>query len=189
MLEENRPTFRIMAFDPGTVTIGVAYYDIDATTLEIIDVDTALYDLSVAYVEHDLVEPLHARLAQLYNRVVKDMREFDPKFVAIENGFANRHRPGAFGPISKSINVLELAVTHSGIRGVTFKFAPKYIKKITSGHGAAFKNDMFIGVKGIPEIAEKVDVTFISEHEVDALAIGYTMLGHLRTNHHLLLLS
>lgn len=178
---------RIISFDPGTTTIGVSFFTINATSLEIIDIYTTLYDLSVTYVEDDSIEPLLSRLQELYSRVLNDVIEFKPSFASIENSFINRLRPGAFGPLSKSIGIIELAIIKAGVCCKIFKFAPKYIKKITTMNGTADKDSVLFGVRGIDEISSKVDLPLLSEHEVDSLATGYTLIKYLRENHHLLI--
>lgn len=179
---------RIMAFDPGSVTAGVAFFSLDYHTLDIVDLDTTLYNMRSTYKEKENVDPLTVRIIDLYKRTLRDIAEFKPDYIAIENGFMDHRKPSAFGPLMKSITAIELAVTNIDQTVKIFKFSPKYIKRVTTSFGTAGKSGMMEGIKVIPEINEKVDVCAISEHEIDSLGVGYTLIKHFERYHHLLLL-
>ena len=39
---------------------------------------------------------------------------------------------------------------------------------------------MLKAIKNIPELSNKIDTTLLTEHEIDAIAIAYTMLKEIR---------
>jgi len=181
-------TVNILAIDPGTTTVGVSVFTINVITFELLNVETILIDTSIRFEPRDLTKDLLIRLNTLYNRMKELIAYYDPHLVSVENGFINRLRPAAYGPLSQSIMAIELAAMDVNPFIKIFKFAPKTIKKVTTAGGAAGKVDMLVGVKNINEITRYINPDLISEHEVDSIAVNYTMLQYLRENPIILLI-
>jgi len=184
----NNNTINILAIDPGTTTIGVSIFTINVIDYSIVAIETILVDTSIRLVSSDTASDLLLRLERLYHRVVELINYYKPYIVSLENGFINRLRPAAYGPLSQSIMAIELAVRNTNPYIKIFKFAPKTIKKVTTTAGTAGKNDMLAGIKTIPEISNKINPDLISEHEVDSLGVNYTMLEYIRENPIILLM-
>jgi len=182
------PYFSMLAIDPGTTTIGVSIFTIDATNLTIVTIETILIDISIGFKEDILNTNLVSRLNILYNRIKEIVTYYKPKIVSLEAGFINRLMPAAYGPLSQSIMAVELAALEVNPYIKLFKFAPKTIKKVTTKIGSANKDDVLFGVNGIPEITNLINPNLISEHEVDSIAVNYTMLEYLRENSIILLM-
>ena len=175
----------MLAIDPGTTTIGVSIFTInikDLDNIKISKIETILIDTSLKFVEEELTKDLLVRLRRLYDRVFEILKRYDPVIVSIENGFINRLRPAAYGPLSQSIMAIELAAGNYNKQIKIFKFAPKTIKKVTTKGGAADKDGVLLGVNSIKEITSLIDPNLVSEHEVDSIAVNYTMLEYLREN-------
>lgn len=181
-------SFNIMAFDPGTTTIGVSIYRINAHDLSIMDIETTLIDLNIGFIEIDLVDNLLNRLYRLNLRVKELIHYYQPKLVGIEASFYFKMRPMAYGPLSQSIMAIELAIQYVNPNIRIFKFPPKTIKKIATDVGSADKDDVLSGIANIQEIANKINPYLLSEHEVDSLAINYTLLDYIRYNQVILLM-
>ena len=161
---------RLVSVDPGTVTCGVAVWDID-DRLAI----SSLYSFTI-YINDKL--SLNKRMDKLYY-IFKDIfTETKPFQLAHESGFINRFRPQAYGPIYTTIYLVRQAFTEIiGDYGL-FGYPPKTVKASVS-KGYADKDDMFTAVNGIEEIKRFITGNE-SEHEIDAIAIGYTHLKNIR---------
>lgn len=181
-------TFNTVAIDPGTSTIGVSIFTISAIDLSIVNIETILIDTTLRFNEVDLVSDLLIRLNKLHERIKEIIRYYNPLMVAIENGFINKLRPAAYGPLSQSIMAIELAVLYTNPNIRIFKFAPKTIKKVSTEGGAANKDDVLLGISSIPEIINKINPALLSEHEVDSIAVNYTLLDYVRYNRCILLM-
>ncbi len=181
-------TFKTVAIDPGTSTIGVSIFTINAIDLSIMNIETVLVDTTIRFQEVDLIQDLLIRLNRLHERIKEIIYYHNPIIVSIEAGFINKRRPAAYGPLSQSIMAIELAVSYVNPNIRIFKFAPKLIKKIATDGGAANKDDVLAGVSNIPEIINNINPYLLSEHEVDSIAINYTLLDYIRYNQVILLM-
>lgn len=181
-------TFKTVAIDPGTSTIGVSIFTINAIDLSIMKIETVLVDTTIRFQEVDLVQDLLIRLNTLHERIKEIIRYYQPVMVSIEASFSFKLRPGAYGPLSQSIMAIELAILNVNPNIRIFKFAPKLIKKIATDVGSADKDDVLAGVSNIPEIINNINPYLLSEHEVDSIAINYTLLDYIRYNQVILLM-
>ncbi len=181
-------TFKTIAIDPGTSTIGVSIFTINAIDLSIVDIETVLIDTTIRFQEVDLVQDLLIRLNTLHERIKELIIYHRPILVGIEAGFINKLRPAAYGPLSQSIMAIELATLYIDPNIRIFKFSPKTIKMVATKGGAANKDDVLSGISNISEIVNKINPYLLSEHEVDSLAINYTLLDYIRYNQVILLM-
>ncbi len=181
-------TFKTIAIDPGTSTIGVSIFTINAIDLSIVDIETVLIDTAIRFQEVDLVQDMLIRLNTLHDRIKEIITYHKPILVGIEAAFLFRLKPMAYGPLSQSIMAIELAIQYVNPNIRIFKFPPKTIKKIATDVGSADKDDVLAGVSNIQEIVNKINPYLLSEHEVDSLAINYTLLDYIRYNQVILLM-
>jgi len=178
-------TIRIIGIDPGTTTVGVAIVDV---TLEykIVNIETILIDAKYVNVNNNYTS-LYNRLSYIENRIYEIIQTYRPHMVSHENAFLFHMRPGAYGPLSQSI----LAITNGIYKANPYMyiqgFAPKYIKKIFSDKGTSDKDGMLSYMRGINEITDLINIERISEHEIDAIAIVFTMIDHVQNNDVILL--
>ncbi|RLF08142.1 MAG: hypothetical protein DRJ64_01640 [Thermoprotei archaeon] len=161
---------RIVSVDPGTITCGVAVWDLDKNFRIV-----ALYSFTI-YISNDL--ELNARMDNLYY-IFKDIfKDTEPFHLAHESGFINRFRPQAYGPIYTTIYLIRQAFIEEVSPYGIFAYPPKMVKAVVS-KGTADKNDMYEAVYKIRDV-----VPFLtgkeSEHEIDALAIGYVHILNIR---------
>jgi len=161
---------RMVSVDPGTVTCGVAVWDID-DNFNI----SSLYSFTI-YIDNNL--DLNTRLNNLYNIFKEIMKDLQPYQLAHESGFINRFRPQAYGPIYTTIYLLELAYKEIISPYGIFSYSPKYVKSIVSS-GDANKDDMLLAVNKIKEVKQYL-TGYETEHEIDAIAIGYSHLLNIR---------
>ena len=161
---------RLVSVDPGTVTIGVAVWDINDTLT--IDRLTSF----TVYIPEFL--PLNKRLDLIYHTFKDIFMDTEPFQLAHESGFINRFRPQAYGPIYTTIYLIKQAYTETiGDYGM-FAYPPKMVKAVVS-KGTADKNDMLKAVNSIKELQPFITAKE-TEHEIDAMAIGYTHLLNIR---------
>ncbi len=177
----NNSLINILAVDPGSTTIGVSIFTLDVITFNIVNIETTLIDTRIGFLEDDVNRDLLNRLLKLRKRISDISIEYCPSILAMEDSFMNRFRPAAVTPLSQSIFAVEVGVLDIFPDIKIFKFPPKRIKKFVST-GTATKDDMLTSVCSLSCISDLIDPNLVSEHEVDSLAVGYTMIETLRKN-------
>ena len=178
-------TINVLAIDPGA-NMGVTIYTISVPELKIVNITTTVVDLSV----HTVDDPLNKNLLLRLN-VIKDfirgvMLEYSPHILAMEAAFVNSRFPKSVMYLSQYIAAIELTVYEYNPYIRIFNYPPKLIKRVVNAGGEANKDVMKIALSNIPEITQYISVGYISEHEVDSIAIGYTLLKELREHPYLL---
>jgi len=177
--------FNIVGIDPGTNYAGYVTFTLD-NDFNIVHIEPFLINL------YDNIPSYHTGTVfdrlQYLDLIVRDRFYRDqPIQLAIEAGFINRFRPQAYGPIANAIYVIENAYRHVLGMSSIFEYPPKTVKA-TLITGNANKKDIYTAVSNIPELSKYLYPN-ISEHEVDAMAIGYTHILRLRKVPELLLVK
>lgn len=166
--------FNIIGIDPGN-NLGVSIYTLDSITFAIRNITTRTYVLNNLAEDEFGVSRLLA-----LSKLVHDLNsEFQPLAVGIESAFMNFRFPKAIINLSQYVGLIELEFVKANKYIKVFKYAPKYIKSIIV-KGDANKSDMLSGVRAIDEVARHLDFNNVTEHSIDATAIGYVTLTDLR---------
>jgi len=176
--------FYLLGIDPGNNT-GIAIFEISALTLCIVNITTATVVLN------DIASPnLPLGLGRnvMLNKVCDRLAcEYQPNVVAMEAAFLNVRFPKAVMQLSQYVSTIENTFYNNNNFVKLYKHPPKYVKKYIGGGGNADKDAMLLAVKAIPEVFENINLDRVTEHEVDAIAIGYVTLAMLRQYPHLLI--
>ena len=171
-------SFNIVGIDPGN-NIGVSIIEIGLPTYEILSVDTTFIIL-----ENNISKDSNDKILDKLNvlsKVVTDLINiYNPVAFAVEAAFMNVRFPKAVMQLSQYVAIIDHTIQLTNPFIKVFKYPPKYIKARTVGSGNADKDAMTLGVSKINEISDKINVNILSEHEVDAVAIGYTALQEIR---------
>lgn len=166
-------SFNIIGIDPGR-NLGVALFTIDSNTLDIISIESTTYILPAELF-------LTSRLNILHNIIDKYLNITNPIAVGIETAFAHRF-PKAVMQLSQYTAVIEHTIYTYNNNIKMYRLPPTLIKtrinKVVGGK--ATKDDMLAAVSAIEEITNKTNLIFKTEHEIDAIAIAYTMLQDIR---------
>lgn len=94
----------------------------------------------------------------------------------VEAPFYSSFRPAAFGSLVETISLIRYNVAFKR-SSAFFAIEPMAVKKAFAARGMANKDDMRASLLYKIETKEldcTIDISTISEHEVDAIAIGYT---------------
>lgn len=180
-------TINILSIDPGT-NMGVTIYTVSVPDLTIVNVVTTVIDLSNHTTDDPLSKNLLLRIQIIQSYIREIMIAYQPHILAMEAAFVNSRFPKSVMYLSQYIAAIELTVTEYNPFIKIFNYAPKMVKSVVSKNGKADKNDITNALLGIGEISSKIDVTYVSEHEADSIAIGYVCVLELRSNPVLLLM-
>ena len=167
----------IVSIDPGTLHCGVAVWKLDNKTLSIKNIKTFTIEIDNNYDLEDRLTLLKKRLTNLWENI-----DEIPLHLVHESAFMNRLRPQAYGPIYTTIYIIRksfLSYYKINNKDRIFAYPPKLVKSFII-KGDANKNDILNGVKKTEELITFIDETKQSEHEIDAIAIGYTHIVNIR---------
>ena len=171
----------IMSVDPGTINCGVVFWKLN-NKLNIESIDTINIKLS------DNLD-VFMRILELEN-IVKDLiTKYQPVWLVIEAGFINKFRPQAYGPISNTIFAIKKQIYEFNRLPTFTEIPPKKVKQLIGATGSGDKDAVKKAVGEISEITDKVNLDTLTEHQVDALAIGYVFINELRKNMWFLLMK
>jgi len=178
-IQDTEQVFNIIGIDPGNNT-GIAIYTLN-DKLEIVNVSTHTIKLSdvVSHEEYTLL----TRVAYLSSVVEHLSVTYNPLAVVLESAFLNMRFPKAVIQLSQYTAALEQGFYKNNSFIKILRYPPKYIKKHIGATGKADKDDMLTAVSNIPEISRYL-TTGITEHAVDAMAIGYVGIDYFRSYPH-----
>ena len=176
--------FNIVSIDPGN-NIGISIYTIDSLTYKVhsVKTHTVVLNIHVDKGPNALTERVH-----YLNTFFGELLEYHKPLVIVEEAaFLNNRFPKAVMQLSQYIAALDIAIYNYNRYAKVFKYPPKYVKRYIGAGGNADKDDMLKAVKKIPEINNNVKVDTITEHEVDALSIGYVFIQEMRLHPEILI--
>jgi len=179
-----RDTFFIVSMDPGSNT-GVAVFELDAVTLDIVSISTMVIVLNNLIGKVDSVSI--ARINALHNICTDIANVYKPKVVGYETAFLNSRFPKAVVQLSQYTSVMEQAFNNADSFTKLYGYPPKLVKKLIGGGGNADKDGMLVAVNKIPELSSKLLLNRLTEHEIDAIAVGYITVQAVRTIPHILI--
>lgn len=185
---------RIIGIDPGLVSLGIACGTYDLVTQHLTVLTTILLtprntankklrslakfagnDIAAVQVIEDEIRPIFT--------------QFKPDYIASESAFMQYRRPNAYKPLVLAIHTVgRVAAFYSNTPKSIANFAPKFIKRTFATSGCATKKEM--DEQLLHHINYHKDITIpsvsdlymkaISEHEIDAIAVAYTLAKTLQ---------
>ena len=185
-------TYRLISIDPGSYHVGVTVWFLD-TELQIRGIDTYIIELGnrrEAIFINDIVE----RCDRLEKELWDILDYISPSIVSIETPFINMRTP---------TSVIPLARVLSSITGTIYRFnrnikildiSPFEAKKaIHMGNTLTYKELKKKGriselVYSNEELNRHIEGKYITEHEIDSIAVGYMTIRYIR-EHPLVLVS
>lgn len=161
----------IIAIDPGSTQLGVAILHIDIDTGDVMDVYTQTIYLSGKFksFRHDGV--VH-RMRYLRLQFGSLFEMCNPTLMVYEKGFMNVRRPGAFGPINSSTTIVMDTAVDINRDIQIMEFSPGEVKNAMGAKGNCNKEAMAEACLRNETINKFLNVERVSEHEIDAVAVG-----------------
>lgn len=189
---------RLLSFDPGSTMVGLAVseFDDDYTTMRVIHAETI--DLvRLQRFSHDMYAQKHGeratRLHILSTVVWRSARAWKPCFFCSEAPYLGRF-PQAYAALVESIEAI-----HAGLRVYDAlqpfpTIDPATVKNRVGVNGrSGDKELMRQAIQQQGDLTLGIDVSELSEHAVDAIAVGYAYFvanlrrdlrhGHLEHHH------
>lgn len=172
--------FKIIAIDPGSQTLGIAIYTISSSNKAIIDIKT-----STLYLENLPMNNLFNnsfsrddKLVSLYNFMLNLFNSERPSAIALEAPFFNRFSPKAYGVLTEVVAYIKMAAFNYSTLIDLINVEPLLVKKSI---GSNYRE----GKDGVRDAVIRNNVlkpflsNSITEHEYDAIAIGWHLYNSL----------
>lgn len=172
----------IFAIDPSSNEIGVAILTVCPETFDVLSITTHYLGIKKHKSTNDNFEPLVYRMDYYYEEITGLIQYYNPQVVVYERGFMNSSTPGAFGPINTCTSLTcRAAITHNRFIRIT-QFSPGQVKNAMGQKGNCGKDEMKMGCIAHPIVNKFVDPNNISEHEIDAIAVGLCAVKYYSVN-------
>ena len=172
-MECNDNVYTIVGIDPGN-NLGIGILHIDTVTNKIVAIESQTIVLD-RYVDDGTYNVMLSRLVKL-REVISG--------IGLEAAFMNSRFPKSVIQLSQYVATIELSSRISNPWCRIFKYAPKYIKAAVGATGKADKDSMRENLYKIPEIANLIDLSLLSEHAIDSLSMAYVTYKELIINPH-----
>lgn len=171
-----------LSIDPGINMCGIAVVKSQGNKLEVLETHLVKNARKFTDAEKEL-EVLHGtryvKVMAIINKITELLDKHKTKLLVIEAPFYSALTPVAFGSLLEVI--LAIKYTTAIERKLELSMVePTLVKKIFTGHGRAKKEMMkeyAISLKANGILITEVDVSTISEHEIDAVAVAYTYIN------------
>jgi len=175
----------IISIDPGN-NLGISIFKIGLPYYNILEITNKQYILD-NLVDKDLgKDKLLYKLLALQNIITGLVNMYNPHAIIAEAAFLNIRFPKAVMQLSSYIATIELTAISINKYIKLFRYPPKLVKRLIGAGGNAKKDDMTIAIDKIPDIANLVDTSVLTEHEIDSLAIGYVGIEEIRAAPHIM---
>lgn len=176
--------YRTLSIDPGLNAAGVAIYDIINATGAIAKIEAHTLDnnrlIDHTGLDDELITERVIKLSKMKEAFIDFLSHINPAEVVCEAPFYNRLTPTAYAPLVEVVNNFHRAVlefnpniTFTTLSPLTVKskVGAKSIKNDTDKG----KHEMRRAIMAIPEIMGtlKTPIELMSQHAVDAVAVGY----------------
>jgi len=175
--------FYIIGIDPGSNT-GVAIFELSSIDMSILSISTHTVILNNMINGTDVLLERNIVLSKICSYLYDT---YIPKAVAVEAAFLNSRFPKAVMQLSQYTTTIDQTFYNKDNFIKILRYPPKYVKKYIGGGGNADKDGMLLATRNIPELLNNIDLNRLTEHEIDAIAIGYVSITELRRYPHILM--
>lgn len=193
VIPENYHTFRLLSIDPGLRNIGLAFHTVDARTYKILQVSAQTFQVWKGQLPPEIEIETHnerlLKLLQIRTKLQITLEGFRPNIVSCEGPFYNPLFPDAYGALCAVVSTIQIEVSNYSQTAGFHVFQPQEVKKAV---GAAMvrnnpeeaKKAVRNALRTIPEVMVGLtdNLDDLSEHAVDAIAIGYCCLKKVFTS-------
>lgn len=181
----------ICAIDPGSVKLGFCVMRYDVFTLELKSISAETFfssvlgnpDSDIALIYGERVERIMAMQANLE----RQFEMYQPNVICSESPYFNSKTPGAFGPLTEMLWCVRQAAMNYRSLMCFHTYEPSPIKKAVGAKYSDKKLAIKLAVLGHKEIipvyeqTASVSIFDLDDNAIDAIAVAYTHLQHLRS--------
>jgi len=180
--------FNIIGVDPGSNFVGVSVLEVNVETFQIHKISSETINLSKIKSRTEPNYDITYKMDNLLHYLTELFRANNPSVVSIENPFMFSKRPGAVIPLAKSLAIIEQAAITYDDSVLIYRISPSEVKNAIGAKGNADKDTMLSTLEHHPILGYYIDIERMSEHEIDAVAMGYGAYMAVCNNPYLLIM-
>lgn len=172
--------FKMISIDPGSALMGVAVMDINYSSRHINSVTATTWDIdkldNVDNIQDTELSSMNIKLYKIRREFGILLKEVNPLLVVFEKPFFYTFKPGAYAPLIKVLESIQIQTIQHNPSIVIDYLEPKLVKKIV---GASLSSDKSTVAKALsikPDLQHlDIDnyIKDLGKDAVDAIAIGY----------------
>lgn len=178
MLKKN--AYKILSFDPGSIFMGWAssIYTLDNDKFHNKRRGTILGEkYKTALKDRTAIYPKRQVKLEYIESEVRKLMKIKPDFVAVEAAYMNPRCPNAYAPLILVTQVIWNVVKCELGKPIEM-ISATHAKNVVTSHGGANKTTVQDAIIRHEDIildeTKQQPISKMSEHEADAIAIGYT---------------
>lgn len=180
----DQPTLvTICGIDPGTECLGLSSIEFDVATRSIVKISANTLVSSRSHHYSSRIEELHgaqfARMQAHYETLRLFFMRTEPIAVACESPFYFKLRPGAYGPLSETMQAIKRSLFDSQPNTPFFVYPPSTVKKAVSAGAHCGKDEMRVALLKHSLVVKYYDgdISLLDEHSLDAIAVAITFFN------------
>lgn len=196
LAQEGPDHFFIVGIDPGSTTMGVAALAVRISDLELLRIDSFTIDANKPCGGKSYPSSLEetyparsVRMLEISRRLANAFDYYTPLQIACETPFYNPRNPNAYGVLVEVVKTVEIAVRDWNPWRPLYRIESTAAKKSVSPTDEDERKRLRLIKDSKERIKETVrifpplqflDLSKMSEHEIDAVVVGYCQLLRLR---------
>ena len=194
--EPEEATFNIVGIDPGSTTMGVACLGVSLNNLSLKSVETfqitADQPTGGVKLADGLLEyypPRSIRMLEIQRRLQTAFDFYQPVQIACESPFYNPRNPNAYGVLVEVVKTVEDTVRSWNPWRPLYRIESTAAKKSVNPTNDQLAKELKLikdsklrikeAVRIFPEL-HMLNLDIMTEHEIDAVVVGYCQLTRLR---------
>lgn len=166
----------ILALDPGLSKMGWALLELKKKKINVLKVGTIETKKVTTRVAYKRLNQKYGNriitLLKLEKNLFKIMQEYQPDHFAIEDAFFNSRFASAFSALVQ-VMLVTTRLVFKLFHKTVHKIPTKSAKKALCGHGGDSKAPIKKAIQKNKNIKLNITVDELTEHEADAIAVGY----------------
>lgn len=172
--------YRVLAIDPGSSFFGVACYEMDAQTNQIVSLTATTWRADKLMDSSELDENQYPNRQLRRYRLRRELEQllgtFQPSVVVYETPFFDRTKPLAFQALVEIMTMVIDTVTQSNPNIQFERIEPQAVKKALNIAGKKGKEVVQEAVELVPEIMQHFPegLCDLDDNAIDAVAVGWS---------------
>jgi Holliday junction resolvasome RuvABC endonuclease subunit len=184
--KESSSSFTIISIDPGSTHVGIAAFNVDIKSLNILDINAWTINGAKLAGKDTWTEELYdnrfSRILAIEEELLRIYMFYKPTIVASESPFINNSFPAAGIALTEVMSAIKRSLLRYDRWMHLYLIPPSSVKNAVFANGAAKKDIMQEKVIQLFSSLYNgnIPIHLLDEHSIDAIAVGYATLKNIK---------